>query len=553
MLELEPRSWTLVEALRRQAEQNGDAIYCRFSDGASCTFGELDLASDACATGLGRRGIGPGDRVMIIAGNSMEFLVTFFGVQKRRAVLVPANAELRGSMLTHQISNAGPKLIIADRDLTDDLVSQDLSKLVGIIGLENAASDRLGIATESFSDLCIEVDRMAILQPEPRDICAILYTSGTSGSSKGVRIPQAHAYLFGLQQARALSVTKADCFLISLPMFHVNALLMSLGGCLLTGAEAYITKRFSASRWIADVQASGATVTNTLGVMAEFVLRQPETAQDRQHRLRRVMAVPVSAQWADAFKARFGIELVQVYGMTECNIVSFTTADSELVAGCVGSVSSEFFDVAIVDPETDEPLEPNKVGEIVVRPRLPFCFMQGYHGIPETTVQAWRNLWFHTGDAGRLDEFDKLHFVDRMGDCIRRRGENISSFEIEQVLLAHPEIAECAVVGIKVDGAGGEDEVCAYLVSRKHALDLPGFLEWCAGRLPRYAVPRFLCNTEEIEKTPTGKVKKRALRDRGLAPDIWDREMAGYKLERDEGRTTRSPGRFAATSEQNRG
>jgi crotonobetaine/carnitine-CoA ligase len=273
-----------------------------------------------------------------------------------------------------------------------------------------------------------------------------------------------------------------------------------------------------------QVRASGATVTNCLGIMAEFILRQPQTDRDQTHKLRAIMAVPVSAVWATEFESRFGVRLIQVYGMTECNIVSFTKLGDPVEPGCVGDISSTYFDVQVVNPDTDESVASGSVGEIVVRPKMPSAFMQGYLGLPEVTVQSWRNLWFHTGDAGWLDKSARLHFVDRLGDCIRRRGENISSSEIEQVLASHPAIAECSVVAAKVEGAGGEDEIKAYIVRKAGAPDYHELLAWSETKLPRYAVPRFWEFVEALEKTPTGKVKKKELRNLGLTPRTWDRE-----------------------------
>jgi crotonobetaine/carnitine-CoA ligase len=340
-----------------------------------------------------------------------------------------------------------------------------------------------------------------------------------------VLIPQAHAYLFGLQQARVFPMSDTDRFFIALPLFHVNALLMSLGACLVTGAHAFIVPKFSASQWLEQVRACRATVTNCLGIMAEFILRQPETARDRDHRLRAIMAVPVSAVWAERFESRFGTRLLQVYGMTECNIVSFSRLEDLLEPGCVGAVSDEHFDLQIVDTETDQPVIEGAVGEIVIRPKVASAFMQGYFGLPEITVQAWRNLWFHTGDAGWLDKSKRLHFVDRLGDCLRRRGENISSTEIEQVLASHPAIAECCVVGVKVEGAGGEDEIMAYVVRAADIADYVELVAWSGSRLPRYAVPRFWEFVDALDKTPTGKVKKKELRSRGVMAATWDSEL----------------------------
>jgi crotonobetaine/carnitine-CoA ligase len=401
-----------------------------------------------------------------------------------------------------------------------------------VVSIELHLDKRLASRTVRFSDLCVVAEQSALVAPAPQDDCLIIYTSGTSGPAKGVLIPQAHAYLFGLQQVRAVEATEADVYFVCLPMFHVNALLMAIGCCLVSGASAYIVPRFSASAWLAEVAVSGATVSNILGTMAEFVLLQPPGPEDRNHELRRIMAVPVTSSWADKFEKRFGIDLIQVYGMTECNIVSFTQPSGERTAGCVGRVSSDYFDVAILDSVSGRALGSNQVGEICVRPRLASGFMTGYYGNAEITLRAYRGLWFHTGDAGRIDTEKQLHFVDRMGDCIRRRGENISSFEIEQVLLSYPGIAECAVIGVKIAGAGGEEEIKACLTPQDAPIDFRQLFEWSASKLPRYAVPRFMQHYERLPKTATGKVQKQQLREAGVTDATWDREKEGLSIAR---------------------
>ena len=213
--------------------------------------------------------------------------------------------------------------------------------------------------------------------------------------------------------------------------------------------------------------------------------------------------------------------------MTECNIVSFSRVDEPLEPGCVGAICDEFFEIALLDPETDQRLPAGSVGEIAVRPKIAWAFMQGYFGLPDVTARAWRNLWFHTGDAGWLDQSARLHFVDRLGDCIRRRGENISSSELEQVLATHGGVVECAIVGIRIDGAGGEDEIKAYVVRAPDGPDHLELVEWSQRNLPRYAVPRFWEIVAAIDKTATGKVKKKELRDRGVTQTTWDRLISG--------------------------
>jgi crotonobetaine/carnitine-CoA ligase len=362
----------------------------------------------------------------------------------------------------------------------------------------------------------------------------IMYTSGTTGPSKGVLVPHGHGYLAGLGLAEATTLTATDRYFVCMPLFHANALLMQFMGSLIAGAEVVVTERFRATSWLEEVRAAEATITNGLGVIPEFIFRQPPTDRDRDHRLRLMMAVPIALEWGAAFEHRFGVPFMQGFGMTECNIVAYTRPGDALVPGCAGYPLAEWFDVAIADPDTDALLPAGQTGEILVRPKVPGCVMAGYFRMADKTVEAWRNLWFHTGDAGRFDDLGRLHYVDRIKDCIRRRGENISSFEVEQVLNAHPAVAESAVVGIKVAGAGGEDEVKAYVVPAAGAtVDPVELLDWCTPRMPYFAVPRFLeIVATELAKTPTGKLQKTRLREAGLTAATWDRDSVGYVVRR---------------------
>jgi crotonobetaine/carnitine-CoA ligase len=531
MLSLPRSDWTLIKALGAQTARQGEKIFCAFEGGASLTYSQLDRESGRLAEGLVRRGVAPGDRVLISARNRAEFLICFYGAQKCGAILVPINTELRGDLLRHQIANSDPKIIVSDTDIFGELMESDLKHVEFIVGIDI----KISLPSKSFvrfEDLYCDGLSSDLPAPSPQAVCLIIYTSGTSGPSKGVMVTQCHAYLFGMQQARAMRIVPEDRYYVCLPLFHVNALLMALGSSLLAGASAYVVPRFSASRWVSDLVTSGATLTNMLGVMAEFIMNQPATDLDKAHEVTRVMAVPASNGWAAAFSERFSVKLIQVYGMTECNIVAFTREDDAFVAGRIGMVTDELFDVSILDSDTQEAVPTGSVGEICIRPRVPFGFMDGYFGMPEVTLRSWRGLWFHTGDAGRFDDEGYLYFVDRLGDCIRRRGENISSFEIEQVLLANPGILECAVVGIKIGDAGGEEEIKACLVPATKQFDLVDFSHWCADRLPRYAVPRFVELRDSLAKTSTGKIQKLRLREEGVTETTWDREGAGIRFTR---------------------
>jgi crotonobetaine/carnitine-CoA ligase len=534
--------WTLVHLLRRQAAERGDRPFVRFEDGQAFTFRSLDAWTDALAGALAALGVGPGDRVLGLLGNRAEAIGLLFATVKLGAVWVPINTGLRGRFLEHQLHNAEPRLVVVEDRLAPNLgdvaawpAPPAVAVMVGDAATPMPACLR-SARRLAFSELLAlaRPDGVDMPMPAPGDVALIMYTSGTTGPAKGVLMPHAHCYLFGLGLAEATALTPADRYFICMPLFHANALLMQLIGSLIASTEVVVAERFRAGTWLEEVRAAGATVTNGLGVIPEFIFRQPATGRDRDHRLRLMMAVPIAPEWGAAFEERFGVRFLQGFGMTECNIPAYTRRGEPLVPGCAGQPLGEWFEVALVDPATDAPVPAGQPGEIVVRPKVPGAFMAGYFRMPDRTVEAWRNLWFHTGDAGRIDEAGRLHYIDRIKDCIRRRGENISSFEIEQVLNAHPSVAESAAVGVKVAGAGGEDEVKACVVAVDGAtIDPVALLDWCTPRMPYFAVPRFVeVVTGELAKTPTGKIQKTALREAGVTAATWDRESVGYVVKR---------------------
>ena len=536
------REWTLVHLLRRQAADHGRRSFIRFEDGQFFTFGALDAWTNGLAGSLAALGVRAGNRVLGLIGNRAESIGLLFAAVKLGAVWVPLNTGLRGAFLQHQLHNAEPRIVIVEdklaQNLSDVAAGPVSPQTVVIVGDPSTATPQClsGARRLTFPEMAslpAPAD-LSLVSPAPGDIAMIMYTSGTTGPAKGVLMPHAHCYLFGLGTAETLALTADDRYYICMPIFHANALLMQLLGSLIAGTEVVVAERFRATSWLDEVRECGATVTNGLGVIPEFIFRQPATERDRDHRLRVMMAVPIAREWGAAFQERFGVPLRQGFGMTECNIPAYGRSGDPLIPGCAGYPLAEWFDVAIADPVTDEILPAGKVGEIVVRPKVPGCFMAGYFRMPEKTVEAWRNLWFHTGDAGRFDERGQLHYIDRLKDCIRRRGENISAFEIEQVLNAHPAVAESAVVGIQVAGAGGEEEVKACIVAALGATVGPvELLDWCSPRMPHFAVPRFVeIVTGELPKTATGKFQKTALREAGVTATTWDRESVGYVVRR---------------------
>ncbi len=541
-LDLPMERWTLVEATREQGRLRPDAPFLSFEDGDPLTYGQFDALTDAVATALADLGVDEGHRVLGLLTNSRAFMVLMVATYKRRAIFVPVNTELKGAFLEHQVRNSEPTVIAVDDELLPLFGAVDTKGLeinstivVGTSassGLPEPLARSTELAYQPLENTPVRPD--ALLDPRPQDTCTIMYTSGTTGPSKGVLMPQAHCYLFGVGAADVMDLTDHDRYFVCMPLFHANGLFMQVIPTLLTGGSAHVTKRFSVSSWLDDVIAQEATVTNALGVMPEFIFRSPPSDRDQSHQLRRVMAIPVAEEWADAFEARFGVGIVQGFGMTEINMVAYSDPTEPVEAGCAGYPLSEHFDIIIGDPATDEEVPVGSVGEILVRPRSPFCFNVGYHRMPEKTVEAWRNLWFHTGDAGRMDDKGRLHFVDRINDRIRRRGENISSYEVEQVLNAHPAVVESAAIGVKVEGAGGEEEIKAVVAVQPGSdqVEPVAFLDWCVERMPRYAVPRYLEFVQELDKTASGKIRKQALRDAGVSDTTWDRDSVGYQIKR---------------------
>lgn len=528
--------WTVGHVLARQAAARGSAPFLQVQDDPPVSYAEADRMANRLARGVLDLGVQPGDRVGVMLPNGLEILYAWFGLSRAGAVSVFVNTAYKGIFLEHVLSNAQAEVAIVHRDhlpaLTESLHALPKLKRVFVVGAGPLPS-LPGVRVQPWQALPAASDAPLDLPVSTRDIGAIMYTSGTTGPSKGVLMPHAHLYVFGQEEARWLRLTADDVYYICMPLFHANALFMQLYGTLIAGAKAVIVPVFSASRWLDDVRRCGATVTNTLGVMMEFLFRQPPRPEDRQHRLRLILAVPGPAEIAQAFMDRFGTRIMEAYGMTEVGIPVHGRIDSPFKPGSCGQVNTDYFELKIVDPDTDEEVPPGALGEIVCRPREPFAFMAGYNAMPDRTVEAWRNFWFHTGDAGRIDADGYVFFVDRIKDTIRRRGENLSSYEIERVLAEHAAVAEVAAVAVKSTLPGGEDEVKACIVLRPGQTARPEeLLDWCVKRMPYFAVPRYVEFVAALPKTPTQKVQKGKLRESGLTPETWDREQAGYRVRR---------------------
>lgn len=523
--------WTFAATLRGAANARPDHPALRTLDGAQWTYAEVLDLSARRAAGLQGIGVRPGDRVVLLMDNSVEMLITWFALNLLGAVEVPANTANRGRSLEHVINNCGAAVVVIDAAHAEVLaeVHGETPRLTTV--LVNGAPSALPWPTLRLSDVVGEPEGLPLDPVSYREPASIMYTSGTTGPAKGVVVSHGQMYLFAAQVVEHLEIDSEDVYYVCLPLFHGNAQYMQVYAAILAQATVVVANAFSASEWIRHLNACGATVTSLLGVMAQYIHNQPPSELDDRHAVRRMVTIPLPAVIAEDFERRFNVTCVEAYGMTEVCLPIFRPKGAPLRPGSCGKVVGEWFDVAIVDPDTDEILPDGEVGEIVVRPRSPFTTFLEYHAMPERTVEAWRNMWFHTGDAGRRDADGFYYFVDRIKDRIRRKGENITTYDIEVALMELDDILEVAVVARAA--AEGEDDIKAYLVTAPHiTADPVAILRHCAARLPYFAVPRYLEVISELPKTSNGKILKRELRARDGSEAEWDRESAGWTVRR---------------------
>jgi crotonobetaine/carnitine-CoA ligase len=355
-----------------------------------------------------------------------------------------------------------------------------------------------------------------------------MYTSGTTGPPKGVVLPQGCPIAWAEQTAELLALVPGETHFCSFPLFHALAQYFATMPVFGNDGCTAIAPRFSASSFWDDVRRCGATSANIMGAVVSFLYAQPERDDDADNSLRLGFGAPVPASIIKDFERRFGLRFVEIYGSSEANVPLWNPLDDVRPGSCGKPIGR--FDVKLVD-EHDAEVPVGEVGEIAVRPHEPWSMMTGYYKRPDATAEAFRNLWFHTGDLARRDEDGYHHFVDRAKDSIRRRGENISSWEIETVLVKHEDVAECAAFAVESELT--EDEVMVAVAPKPgRTLDLDDLLAFCAERMPAYMVPRYVDVVDELPKTPTGKIEKFRLRERGRGAGTWDRERTTV-----EGRT----------------
>jgi carnitine-CoA ligase len=529
--------WTVAHALRKQAGLGPDRTFLMVPDeGREWTYGQTLADAERVAGGLAAGGAEAGDRVVVMAANSSAFILTWLGCGLGGFVEVPVNTAYEGEFLRHQVTLVNARWAVIDDvhaerfvALRDVLPALDGFWVIDTGHLDTAvtALRSAGWSAAPWDDL-VRAERLQIPEPPAHELAAVFYTSGTTGPSKGVAMPHSQMYFFGQEVVSFTRLTRDDTYLTTTPLFHGNAQFMASFPALIAGARLVVRSKFSASRWVDHLRESGVTVTNLVGVMMDFVWKQAPRPDDADNALRCVYAAPTASSILRDFMRRFDIEaFVDAFGLTETCAPIVSPYGEIRPPGAAGLLASDWFDVRLVDPDTDEEVPTGTVGELAIRYKHPWTCSLGYYGMPEKTVEAWRNLWFHTGDALRRDEDGWYYFVDRYKDALRRRGENISSYEVEQVLLAHPAVVECAVIGVAAGVEAGEDEVMAIVVVDPSADVRPADLwTFCTGKIPAFAIPRFVRYVDALPKTPSEKVRKGALREDGVTADTHDRTAA---------------------------
>lgn len=530
----DPETWTFAHVFRHWAKERPDAVCLECPEEAyRVTYAGALSDAEVVASAFYADGAEQGDRIVIMAANSSRFVRTWFGAALGGLVEVPINTNYEGEFLRHQLAIAQARFAVIDDVFAERWVAiAEHARMVEKIWLIDTGA---GVRDKAVALLRENGWRAAAWEeleraepgqlptPKPQDLGAIFYTSGTTGPSKGVAMPFSQLYFFAQIVVSLTRLTPDDVYLTMTPLFHGNAQFMAAYPAIVAGGRAVVRPKFSASRWIDHVRDAGATVTNFVGVMMDFAWKQPPRENDRDNVLRCVYAAPTASTIVDQFKYRYGIEaFVDAFGLTETCAPIMSPYGMPRPPGAAGLQNKEWFDIRLVDPETDREVPVGEVGELVVRPVQPWTCSNGYYNAPEKTLEAWRNLWFHTGDALRRDEDGWYYFIDRYKDALRRRGENISSYEVEQAILGHPAVVECAVVGVPADVEAGEDEVLAVVVTSEQ-VEPAELLAWCEGRIPAFAIPRFLRVVDALPKTPSEKVRKAAIRDDGITAGTYDR------------------------------
>lgn len=535
--EIMDESWTVPGMLRNAVQRYKTRPFLEVVGGVSETY-EQTWANVSylarCFFGLGVR---RQHHVLIMLANTHLAVHGWLAVNLLNAVDVSINTGYKGQSLEHAANQCGAEVLMTTSDHLPVVLrsASRLSSLRTVILMDDA----LDVVLPRTTSLCIlRFSELRAAPPEcvadqvamPWDIGSVIYTSGTSGPAKGVMMPHGQISLLAKLAATKTGLKQDDIFFSFYPMYHMAGKFMSVLATLSVGGKVVLDMGFTPSEWLNRIRQYGATVTAAHGPMLEMVYAQPPSASDTDHCLRLIRTAPFPKRIAAAFEERFGVRGMEVWGLTEAGVVCWVDPSEPLRVGCCGRADANWYELAVVDSVTDMKLPPGEVGEFVVRPKMPWTMMRGYLGMPEKTLESWRNFWFHTGDCGYIDSDGYAHFVDRAKERIRRRAENISAGDIEAAALMHPLVAEAAAVGVPSGFEGDDDIMLCVVMKPGGLLDPVELLRFLVGELPHFMAPRYLRQVTELPRTVTGKLQRARLNNMFSEPDVWDRKRADVAL-----------------------
>jgi len=484
-------------------------------EGSVLKYSDLPVRAAAARRMLSHCGLVRGDGLLIMLENSLEYVDAFLGCATAGVLQIPINTQYRGNLLRYEVEHSAAAAILIAPQYLDRLAeAAPFSSLRRIIvaGDLPAAQVIARVPAESLTALMGKLAGEPSPPPqriEEWDPMGVMYTSGTTGPSKGVLTAHRHAYEYSRGAAAVAELHEGDVYYAPLPLFHIAGQWAVMYASWITGATAVFKKRFSVREFWDDVRRHNVTVTFLLGAMAQFLAGQLERADDADNPLERVLMVPLVADLL-GFRTRFDVRVTTCYASTDVNLpirADFTVDDPTVAGRAVAG-----YHLRLVD-QNDNDVPAGHVGELVVRPPEDWMTMVEYRGNPEATTDALRNMWLHSGDMFRLDADGVFRFIDRLKDAIRKRGENISSFEVELEVNAHPAVAESAAIAIPSQHT--EDEVGVVVVPRAGmTIDPDELRRFVEARAPRFMVPDVVWVLEEMPKTPTGKILKHVLRTR---------------------------------------
>ncbi|WP_028222362.1 AMP-binding protein [Paraburkholderia oxyphila] len=528
------RTLTFAAVLADRASRIGDRVCMEFlEDGRHFSYADVERLSNRMARALEALGIGAGSHVAVMLDNTPEHVLLLFALAKLGATSVLINAAAVGDLLRHFLCTAeASTLVIEESFLSRWLAIRDavpsIKRIIVNDGSQMVQLPEGGdVAATSFQALFEGADESELTGTRFSDTAHIMFTSGTTGPSKGVLYTQARSLMYALDACAYFGLRANDKVYCWMPLTHLSGLQCGVLAAVMAGASMALTRQFSASRFMQEVKACEATMISMPGASLNMLWAQPPREDDRRHNVRICITVPIPS-FAAAFEARFGMRLGAAYGLTDCGMpTAFSLLDPAVKIGSAGRVM-DGWQMKIFD-EDDFEVDSGTVGEIVIRCAAPWGASPGYYNNPHATATAWRNGWFHTGDRGYLDEDGYLWFVGRSKDSIRRRGENISAFEVEQILQKHGAVAEAAV--FPLSSPLGEEDVAAAVVLKSEArVTVTELHDFCAQKIPSFMLPRYLIFVSELPRTHSQKVQKHELvrRFENYRDELWDRERESH-------------------------